>query len=127
MYTWADLMLPPINLLTYPLQRRDYEMSDIEETGIGSHYETHIKPIWKPKPVVQPANDMQVDGNHYKKMGIQPWELMESLLEPEEFIGFLKGNVMKYALRDGKKEGATKDAEKARHYMAKLAEMEEYR
>ena len=136
MYTWADLMLPPINLLTYPLQRRDYEMSDIEETGIGSHYETHIKPIWKPKVQqeniefgykIPNANDMQVDGDHYKKMGIQPWELMESLLEPEEFIGFLKGNVMKYALRDGKKEGATKDAEKARHYMAKLAEMEEYR
>jgi len=127
MYTWAELMLPPINLLNYAKQRGDYEMSDIEETGISSHYETHIKPIWKPKPVVQSANDMQVDGTHYKDMGIQPWELMEALLEPEEFIGFLKGNAMKYALRDGKKEGATKDAEKARHYMAKLAEMEEYR
>lgn len=96
--------------------------------------DTTVKPVWKFKPQIETisakykkADDMQVDGNHYKNMSIEPWELMESLLEPEEFIGFLKGNVMKYALRDGKKEGATKDAEKARHYMAKLAEMEEYR
>jgi hypothetical protein len=81
-----------------------------------------MKAVWKLK-----ANDRQVDGTHYKDMSIQPWELMESLLEHEEFIGFLKGNALKYALRDGKKEGALHDAEKARHYMAKLAEMEEYR
>jgi hypothetical protein len=37
-------------------------------------------------------------------------------------MGFLKGNAIKYALRDGKKDGAVYDAEKARHYMAKLAE-----
>ena len=73
------------------------------------------------------AGSLQIDGSHYKEMSIQPWDAMEVLLSPAEFIGFLKGNVMKYALRDGKKEGATKDAEKARHYMAKLAEMEEYR
>jgi hypothetical protein len=42
----------------------------------------------------------------------------------DEFIGYLKGNVIKYAMRDGKKEGANKDAEKARHYAAKLKEVE---
>jgi hypothetical protein len=120
-------MLPPINLLNYAKQRGDYEMSDIEETGISSHYETHIKPIWKPKPVVQSANDMQVDGNHYKEMSIQPWDVMESVLTTEEFVGFLKGNIIKYAMRDGKKFGSVKDAAKAKHYQAKLAEMEEYR
>ena len=122
MYTWADLMLPPINLLNYAKQRGDYEMSVIEDTGISSYYETQIIPVWKPK-AVPPADDTQVDGNHYKEMNIQPWELMESLLPHEQFVGFLAGNIMKYALRDGKKEGATKDAEKARHYMAKLAEV----
>ena len=84
--------------------------------------DTTTKPVWKIKET-QSANDTQVDGTHYKKMSIEPWELMEALLEPEEFIGFLKGNAMKYALRDGKKEGALYDADKARHYMAKLAEV----
>jgi len=70
------------------------------------------------------ADHTQVDGSHYKDMPIQPWEVMQSVLTPEEFRGFLKGNVIKYAMRDGKKEGATKDADKARHYAAKLAEVQ---
>lgn len=68
---------------------------------------------------VNPDN-MQVGGDHYKQMGIQPWEVMESVLTREEFIGFLKGNVIKYIMRAGKKEGANDDAEKARHYRNKL-------
>lgn len=68
------------------------------------------------------ADDFQVSGNHYKDMPIQPWTLMEAVLTPEEFRGFLKGNVIKYSLRAGRKEG-TDDAGKARHYMQKLKEV----
>lgn len=67
------------------------------------------------------ADDRQVGGDHYKQMEIQPWEVMESLLSENEFIGFLKGNVIKYAMRAGKKEGSD-DYEKMRHYMEKLDE-----
>jgi len=67
------------------------------------------------------ADDLQVSGNHYKDMPIQPWHVMESVLTREEFIGFLKGNVIKYSLRAGRKEGSD-DAGKARHYMQKLKE-----
>jgi hypothetical protein len=68
------------------------------------------------------ADDFQVSGNHYKDMPIQPWALMESVLTRAEFIGFLKGNVIKYSLRAGRKEGSD-DAGKARHYMQKLKEV----
>jgi len=68
------------------------------------------------------ADDIQVSGNHYKDMPIQPWHVMESVLTREEFIGFLKGNVIKYSLRAGRKEGSD-DAGKARHYMQKLSEV----
>lgn len=68
------------------------------------------------------ANDIQVGGQHYKTMPVQPWDVMESVLTPEEFIGFLKGNVIKYSMRAGRKEGSD-DANKARHYMMKLNEM----
>lgn len=68
------------------------------------------------------ADDIQVSGNHYKDMPIQPWHVMESVLTREEFIGFLKGNVIKYSLRAGRKEGSD-DAGKARHYMYKLKEV----
>lgn len=66
------------------------------------------------------ADDLQVGGQHYKDMGIQPWAVMEAVLTPEEFIGFLKGNVIKYAMRQGKKD--SDDANKARHYALKLQE-----
>ena len=37
------------------------------------------------------ADAIQVGGNHYKDMGVQPWDLMEAALTKEEFVGFLKG------------------------------------
>lgn len=69
------------------------------------------------------ANDQQVGGSHYKDMTIQPWEVMEAVLTREEFIGFLKGNILKYSLRQGKKAGADDDGDKALHYRAKLREI----
>lgn len=70
------------------------------------------------------ADDKQVGGTHYKDMAVQPWAVMQAVLTPEEFIGFLKGNVIKYSMRQGKKEGSTDDAEKALHYLQKLREVE---
>jgi hypothetical protein len=73
------------------------------------------------------SDDQQVGGSHYKDLDITPWEVMEAVLTYEEFIGFLKGNVIKYAIRQGKKAGADDDAEKAKHYLAKLDEIRGYR
>lgn len=67
------------------------------------------------------ANEKQVGGSHYKDMPLQPWDVMEAVLTPEEFRGFLKGNIIKYALRQGKKD--SDDAGKAQHYREKLKEM----
>lgn len=68
------------------------------------------------------ADSRQVGGSHYRDMQMQPWDVMQAVLTPEEFRGFLKGNVIKYAMRQGKKEG-TDDAGKAQHYAQKLAEV----
>jgi len=70
------------------------------------------------------ANDTQVGGQHYKKMEVQPWDVMESVMSTEEFRGFLRGNVIKYSMRAGHKEGSD-DAGKAKHYMQKLREFDE--
>lgn len=74
-------------------------------------------------PHITKADDVQVSGSHYKDMPIQPWTVMESVLTREEFIGFLKGNIVKYSLRAGRKAGSD-DAGKARHYMQKLSEVQ---
>ena len=68
------------------------------------------------------ANDLQIGGQHYKEMGVQPWDVMEAILTKEEFVGFLKGNIIKYSMRAGKKD--SDDAGKAKHYMMKLKEVQ---
>ena len=69
------------------------------------------------------ADADQVGGTHYKTMALQPWDVMEVVLSHEEFIGFLKGNIIKYSMRNGTKPGAMDDGKKALHYKQKLAEV----
>jgi len=61
-------------------------------------------------------NVVQVGGDHYKSLTVQPWDAMESWLTPEEFRGFLKGNAIKYLARKKNPD----DALKAQHYLLKL-------
>lgn len=68
------------------------------------------------------ADDLQVGGDHYKNMGVQPWKAMESWMTPEQFAGFLRGNAIKYLARCDAK-GGLDDVKKARHYIDKLIEI----
>jgi hypothetical protein len=68
------------------------------------------------------ARDAQVGGDHYSKHTIQPWDVMQEYLSKEEFIGFLKGNIIKYFLRFPAK-GGKQDLEKMIHYIQKLIEV----
>ena len=85
----------------------------------GSRNKVDAAPAHRPLT----ANDIQVGGSHYKTMGVQPWEAMETLLTHDEFLGFLKGNMIKYAMRQGKKDSP--DAGKYHHYKKKLNEVTE--
>lgn len=67
------------------------------------------------------ADARQVGGSHYKELGVEPWAVMQTVLTPEEFVGFLKGNIIKYAMRQGKKD--SDDANKCKHYIQKLNEV----
>ena len=79
--------------------------------------------MYKGEQHMKNANEYQIGGSHYKDMAVQPWEVMQSVMTHEEFVGFLKGNVIKYSMRQGKKEGSD-DAAKALHYLAKLQEVQ---
>ena len=68
----------------------------------------------------QKADDYQEGGTHYKAMGVEPWTVMQHVLTEEEFIGYLKGCIIKYGMRQGRKDSP--DADKCRHYIAKLQE-----
>jgi hypothetical protein len=53
---------------------------------------------------------------HYQTGTLQPIEIMQEQMPFDEFIGFLRGNAIKYILRMGKKDSYIQDAEKAMQY-----------
>lgn len=61
---------------------------------------------------------MNTNSKHYEELNIQPWEIMERNFTTEEFVAYLKGNIIKYTLRN--KGQDLSDAEKIKHYAEKL-------
>lgn len=64
------------------------------------------------------ALDVQIGGDHYKSMPIQPVEFIHA-----NKIPYLEGNVIKYVSRWRSKNGIA-DLEKAKHYLQLLIELE---
>lgn len=71
----------------------------------------------------QPASalDVQVAGDHYKSMAIQPVEYIHA-----NGLGFCEGAVVKYVSR-WRSKGGVADLEKARHFIDLLIELENKR
>lgn len=61
------------------------------------------------------------NSKQYTSLDIEPWDIMKADFTKEEFIGFLKGNIIKYCLR--KKGSDLQDFEKIEHYAKKLQEV----
>lgn len=59
--------------------------------------------------------------NHYASSTIECIDAMEAMLTPEQFIGYLRGNIFKYQWRYEKKNGI-EDLKKSQWYLKKLME-----
>jgi len=70
--------------------------------------------------MVPNANDVQIAGTHYKDKSIQPWDYIVA-----NKLGYLEGNIVKYVSR-WKDKGGIEDLRKARHYLDKLIEVNDY-
>ena len=70
------------------------------------------------KPLDDNPLAVQVAGDHYKGMAIQPVEFIHA-----NGIGYFEGNVIKYVSR-WRAKGGVKDLEKAKHYIDLLIELE---
>jgi hypothetical protein len=78
-----------------------------------------VKQVEEKEAALEPTVDTrQVGGDHYTKLAIQPWEVIE-----RNGMGFFDGNAVKYLMRY-KAKGGVQDLEKARHYLDKLIELE---
>jgi hypothetical protein len=61
-----------------------------------------------------------INPDHYKQGGIECIEAMKASMTPEQFQGYLKGQVIKYLWRMGLKDSAVQDARKAAWYLDRM-------
>lgn len=67
------------------------------------------------------ANDRQVAGTHYKNMGVEPWDVVDTW-PLEQRIGYYRGGALKYIMRMGSKDVSDQEISKGIHYLEKLLE-----
>jgi len=81
-------------------------------------------PTAKPKARMakQVALDLVNQPPHYTVGGIETIAYIKAKLTPEEFRGYLKGNVLKYASRANHKDNPTQDIDKMVWYAHALQE-----
>lgn len=60
---------------------------------------------------------------HYNQGSIECIDAIEAALGREQFIGFLRGQVLKYQWRLGRKDAAAQDAAKAHWYSGRLVDV----
>lgn len=85
--------------------------------------DTNINPVdnairKRQREVFSRPSDVQIGGDHYKNMAIQPTEFIT-----KNKLGFIEGCIVKYACRHRFK-GGREDLEKIKHYVDLLLEYE---
>lgn len=68
------------------------------------------------------ASSRQIAGDHYKTMGIQTWDVVDTW-PIEQQIGYYRGNALKYVMRMGRKDENVQEIKKGIHYLEKLVEV----
>ena len=117
------------------IKKRCFEMCFNEGLDVDSWNESSDKNIdtayelIKDKSLAETTPHMSVPGTatsatHYQILQQQPIEIMQRLMTHEQFIGFLWGNCIKYALRLGHKDDTASDAGKLAQYARWLAMVE---
>ena len=75
------------------------------------------------EPVTEaPARARQVGGDHYKNMGVEPWDVVDTW-PIEQRIGAYRHGALKYLMRMGSKDEQLQEIKKAGHYIEKLIEI----
>lgn len=68
------------------------------------------------------ASDIQYGGDHYKQMGVQPWDVVDTW-DFHARIAVYRHGALKYLMRMGSKDDMKTELEKARHYIDKMLEV----
>ena len=110
--------MPVVYKIRKEVQAEFIEQSNAEAPIVEYGY-VHPREEFNPS---QRANDMQFGGDHYKNMGVEPWDVVDTWPR-EQRIGYYRGGALKYIMRMGAKDESPIEVEKGKHYMEKLLEV----
>ena len=71
---------------------------------------------------VNTAKSKQVGGMHYKEMGVEPWDVIDTW-SYEQRVGAYRAGALKYIMRMGHKDQDLQEINKGIHYLEKLLEV----
>ena len=106
-YSYLPSVVEPCNHCSHYWGRED---SFIKKDRDDAEEETS-------KTVEQHSLGTADDATHYQLSAMQPLQIMQTLMSPDEFRGFLLGNAIKYLARKDYKGQYDSDVNKARQYL----------
>lgn len=104
----------------FEVEATDVEVTPAERLEASEKISAEVFEVSRGKSksrINKPKVDMVNHPPHYTAGGIETIDYIKAKLTPEEFIGYLKGSVIKYTSRAGKKDDIVQDLEKAQWYM----------
>lgn len=84
------------------------------EDEYSKHTSIHQKTTAEP-PEVDLVNSPQ----HYQLDGLEAIDIIKAILTPEEYRGYLKGNSLKYLIREQRKGNPAQDVAKAKWHLSR--------
>lgn len=126
-YMFDRFSIPKILSCHIPITYNDLLANYLpKDTALNDAVDEALKEVSenedKPNKVKNP------NATHYEIWnGFEAIDIIKNTLSKDEYIGYLKGNILKYQLRVGKKttdhEGISKDLEKLKDYQNELNEI----
>jgi hypothetical protein len=107
-----------------------YAANGESEDGPSFNLIAEIVPDDEPEPHASRATDLINHPPHYTRGKMECIQIIEAMLTPEEFRGYLKGSAIKYTYRDGSKGGENtrqSDSAKAEWYASCRADFDRRR
>lgn len=99
--------------------------AECEEKSIAYRQEKMAKAFQEHQAAIEgnhKAKARQVGGDHYKEMGVEPWDVVDTW-PMEQRIGAYRHGALKYLMRMGSKDEQLQEIKKAGHYIEKLIEV----
>lgn len=120
---FVEIRLPFYEFRTFFKPTETKELPDIGNYDVAMHVIAEAMNKRMEEEIIRNSNDIE-HPPHYTRGNKEVIVVLQDALTPDEYKGFLKGNIIKYTLRAGFKDDKEMDLAKAKWYIDKLKEVD---